>query len=552
MRRLAALAIAAALAPACLASPAAAEVHTSAYIAALNFWIVPENVTEAKFTLYGAQGAGGGNGARVTSTLSVTPGEVFTIYVGGAGVNGTGGYNGGGNGYRGGGGATDVRRGGSDLADRILVAGGGGGVGEGGGGCFDTCETGWTFAGGTGGDSGAAGGTGEGSAPAPGGGAGTTSAGGAGGSYGAGSGTGGQLANGGAGGTSSGCGIAFCGGTGGGGGGGLYGGGGGGGGGWAECFCIGGSSFFGQTEGSGGGGGGSSYVAAPLVGTVTEGFRTGDGVLTIEFYVPASATTAAATDIGHDTATMHGTVDPQGDDASTYFEYGTTPAYGNATSEVAAPAAGPFSAGAAGLAPETTYHYRAVVTKCGGCELGTFYGDDMTFTTGPAPPPPPAEPAAAGDAPASGGGSTPEPVAAPTATAPVVDLFTVAPRLFRVAAAPTALRARRTPAGTVFRFRSSAPGSAVIRIQRARRGRRVGTRCVAPRPALARRKRCTRFSRSGSLARRAAAGLNTVRFSGRLGTRALRPGRYRATVVVTAAAGLASAPRSVFFRVAQP
>ena len=82
-----------------------------------------------------ANWAVGGKGGRVQATMSVTPGQVLNIYVGGKGDNyGNGGYNGGGGravspAYRsgGGGGATDIRIGGSALSDRVLVAGGGGG-----------------------------------------------------------------------------------------------------------------------------------------------------------------------------------------------------------------------------------------------------------------------------------------------------------------------------------------------------------------------------------------------------------------------------------------
>jgi hypothetical protein len=89
----------------------------------------------------------GGRGAYVEATLtvcqsqcSVAPGETLYVYVGGAGEDadadgyGFGGWNGGGHGRGsdtgssggGGGGATDIRRGGQELTDRILVAGGGG------------------------------------------------------------------------------------------------------------------------------------------------------------------------------------------------------------------------------------------------------------------------------------------------------------------------------------------------------------------------------------------------------------------------------------------
>jgi hypothetical protein len=125
------------------------------YTGAAQTWTVPAGVTEATFALAGAGGGQvrdssgsweGGAGARVTATLPVTPGQVITVMVGGAGgsaqclgqeVGGAGGFNGGGAGGDGGcaggggGGASDVRIGGTDLAHRVLVAGGGGGAANG-------------------------------------------------------------------------------------------------------------------------------------------------------------------------------------------------------------------------------------------------------------------------------------------------------------------------------------------------------------------------------------------------------------------------------------
>src|ERR1039457_5856571 len=63
-------------------------------------WVVPTGVTSESFTLYGAIGAlNGGDGARVTGTLSLAAGTSVTVDVGGAGSGGTGGINGGGNAF---------------------------------------------------------------------------------------------------------------------------------------------------------------------------------------------------------------------------------------------------------------------------------------------------------------------------------------------------------------------------------------------------------------------------------------------------------------------
>jgi hypothetical protein len=116
------------------------------YTGALQTWVVPQCVTSINVIAAGAKGGGsvGGNGARITGTLTVTPGQTLNIYVGGMGTcgNNSGGWNGGGTGYAsspanvtynscGGGGASDIRIGGTALANRVIVAGGGGGKGGG-------------------------------------------------------------------------------------------------------------------------------------------------------------------------------------------------------------------------------------------------------------------------------------------------------------------------------------------------------------------------------------------------------------------------------------
>lgn len=122
------------------------------YTGANEQWTVPGGVTTITADVYGAQGGSfgkdftmGGFGGRATSPLPVTPGEVITLAVGGAGgsvVGGChspgvpfGGFNGGGAGAAyvkcpdgaGGGGASDIRLGGAEIEDRVLIAGGGGG-----------------------------------------------------------------------------------------------------------------------------------------------------------------------------------------------------------------------------------------------------------------------------------------------------------------------------------------------------------------------------------------------------------------------------------------
>jgi hypothetical protein len=63
------------------------------------------------------------------------------------------------------------------------------------------------------------------------------------------------------------------------------------------------------------------------------------------------------------------------------------------------------------------------------------------------------------------------------------------------------------------------------------------------------RKRRRRMRKLGSLSAQKRGGRQSTRFSGRLRGKALKPGRYRATIVATDAAGQASDPRRISFRV---
>lgn len=110
------------------------QTKTFNYTGAVQTWTVPQGVRYLKVDCVGAAGnasaSGGsytptnGKGGRVQCDLSVTPGQVLNIYVGG--ING---YNGGGTSstYGKGGGASDIRIGGTALANRKVVAGGAGG-----------------------------------------------------------------------------------------------------------------------------------------------------------------------------------------------------------------------------------------------------------------------------------------------------------------------------------------------------------------------------------------------------------------------------------------
>ena len=84
-------------------------------------------------------------------------------------------------------------------------------------------------------------------------------------------------------------------------------------------------------------------------------------------------TTSSATNLLTTTATLNGSVDPNGSDTTYRFEYGTTAAYGSQTAVVklaAGTTATNVSAALTGLKPNTAYLFRLVATNSSGTSVG--------------------------------------------------------------------------------------------------------------------------------------------------------------------------------------
>jgi hypothetical protein len=99
---------------------------------------------------------------------------------------------------------------------------------------------------------------------------------------------------------------------------------------------------------------------------------------------PPAASTGGATAVSFGSATLNGTVNPRGSDASYYFQYGPTKAYGLQTGilDAGSGTKGVHVAIAiAGLAPLTQYHYRLVAVGSGGFD----FGGDKSFHTAKVP-----------------------------------------------------------------------------------------------------------------------------------------------------------------------
>lgn len=98
-----------------------------------------------------------------------------------------------------------------------------------------------------------------------------------------------------------------------------------------------------------------------------------------------SVTTNSASGVNLNSATLNGTLNPNGASAtypvSYYFEWGLTTGYGNTTTTVPGQTGSSNifpSVGISGLTGTTLYHFRLVATTV----EGTFLGSDLTFTSG--------------------------------------------------------------------------------------------------------------------------------------------------------------------------
>jgi hypothetical protein len=121
-------------------------------------------------------------------------------------------------------------------------------------------------------------------------------------------------------------------------------------------------------------------------------------------YEAAGVTTGGASGVGQTTATVSGSVNPEGAAVKAHFDFGMTTNYGSSTPDQTVGVTNSpqgFSAALSGLPAGTTIHYRAVVTS----DFTTQFGADQSFTT-----------ASAGGGGGGGGGAA----AGGVATVPVV------------------------------------------------------------------------------------------------------------------------------------
>jgi hypothetical protein len=151
---------------------------------------------------------------------------------------------------------------------------------------------------------------------------------------------------------------------------------------------------------------------------------------------------------------------------------------------------------------------------------------------------------------AAAGVVVPTPLSPPHVSKPVIGRARLTHSRFRVASAATAIAAK-APRGTTFSFTLSAAAKLRITFTRSAPGLRSGRRCAAPSAKLRRRhaKHCVRTLIAGTLTRaNERARANSLPFSGRIGTKPLSVGAYKA-ILVASVGGSSSAPTTLSFAI---
>jgi Glycine rich protein len=130
--------------------------------------------------------------------------------------------------------------------------------------------------------------------------------------------------------------------------------------------------------------------------------------------------------------------------------------------------------------------------------------------------------------------------------APVLGSLLLSPSAFEAANIGPALIS--AVVGTNIVYEVSEPVTTTFTVQRPAKGFRKGRKCVAKRRA-GKARPCTRYRTVGSFSHGGGAGLNRVRFTGRLKNKPLKLGKYRVQAVARDSAGNASKPKSKRFKI---
>jgi hypothetical protein len=137
----------------------------------------------------------------------------------------------------------------------------------------------------------------------------------------------------------------------------------------------------------------------------------------------------------------------------------------------------------------------------------------------------------------------------------------VAPKLSKASLSHKRFTARKPvqkgrKRGSKLSFTLSEAARVTVAVERKADGRRVKVRgkrrCVKPTNANAAKPGCTRYAAAGKLRKAGKAGVNTLKLTGKVGGKTLKPGRYRLTLTAVDASGLRSKPLRVGFAILRP
>jgi hypothetical protein len=214
-------------------------------------------------------------------------------------------------------------------------------------------------------------------------------------------------------------------------------------------------------------------------------------------------------------ATLNGSAfNPDLAAGAVHFQYGTTTAYGKTTSSrpvTATSRNATVSASVSGLAPNTLYHFRLVLTNA----VGTARSGDRMFTT------------------------TTKTSLPSARHRPKISHLRIAPRVLIAAPHGGTIAARRT--GATVKYTETQPATTTFVVQRPATGRHAGRGCVRPRPRNHTHKRCTRWIGVGRFTHADHPGRNRFHFTGRVSGHKLRPSRYRLHAIPRNSAGVGPA-----------
>ena len=151
------------------------------------------------------------------------------------------------------------------------------------------------------------------------------------------------------------------------------------------------------------------------------------------------------------------------------------------------------------------------------------------------------------------GPPAPGPTPGPVATPAKASSLALSPGTFRAATTGASVAAaKKPPIGSTVRYRLDKASGVTFTVSQLVPGKLKGKSCVKPTAALRKAKSCTLVvALKGSFAQSGKAGQNSLKFTGRLGGKALKPGSYRLLATPAPAGAAKATPVSAAFKISR-